>query len=104
MRAYSSTVTYEDFINSVESGDAPPPDVTEPLRALWYAQKGNWDQAHRVAQGIENTDGSWVHANLHREEGDIGNARYWYSRAGRAESKKTVEEERAELIRFFLEA
>ena len=95
---------YEAFIQHVTEHAAPPDGISEPLRALWHAQKGEWDTAHRVAQDITNSDGSWIHANLHREEGDPGNARYWYDRAGRPESKLPVEEERAELILHFLDA
>ena len=54
-----------------------------PLLALWWAGKGEWDQAHEIAQEIDARDGSWVHAYLHRVEGDASNAGYWYRRAGR---------------------
>ena len=95
---------YESFVQHATGESAPPDGISEPLRALWYAQKGDWDTAHNVAQDIDDADGSWIHANLHREEGDLGNARYWYNRAGRPESKRSVEEEREELIRHFLGA
>jgi len=54
-----------------------------PLRALWLAGRGEWEQAHEIAQSDENLDGAWVHAYLHRVEGDTSNANYWYRRAGR---------------------
>ena len=92
------------FIQHVVSNSTPPDDISELLRALWHAQKGDWDSAHEVAQGISSPDGSWIHANLHREEGDLGNARYWYDRAGQPESRQSVEDERTELIRHFLQA
>jgi len=60
-----------------------PPDVPPPLRALWYDAKGDWDRAHQVAQDIDDATGAWIHAYLHRKEGDLGNAAYWYERAGR---------------------
>ncbi len=53
------------------------------LEALWYDARGDWERAHQIAQEVETSEGSWVHAYLHRKEGDLGNARYWYSRAGR---------------------
>jgi hypothetical protein len=61
-----------------------PPSVSVPLLiALWYDAKGDWDKAHEVAQSIHTARGSWVHAYLHRKEGDMSNASYWYARAGR---------------------
>lgn len=53
------------------------------LLALWWDAKGDWAKAHEVAQDVEGADGAWVHAYLHRKEGDVGNAGYWYRRAGR---------------------
>lgn len=54
------------------------------LLALWWAGRDDWQRAHEVAQEIETRDGSWVHAMLHRQEGDLTNAGYWYRRAGRS--------------------
>ena len=54
------------------------------LLALWWDAKGDWERAHEVAQDVDEADGAWVHAYLHRKEGDLGNAAYWYRRAGRA--------------------
>jgi hypothetical protein len=53
------------------------------LLALWWDAKGEWEKAHEIAQDVEGADGAWVHAYLHRKEGDVGNAAYWYRRAGR---------------------
>jgi hypothetical protein len=64
------------------SAGSPPPDLSPALRALWHDARGDWDAAHHVAQDIDNADGSWIHAYLHRKEGDAGNAAYWYRRAG----------------------
>jgi hypothetical protein len=52
-------------------------------QALWHDAKGDWERAHNCAQEDHGRDGSWVHAYLHRKEGDLGNANYWYARAGR---------------------
>lgn len=53
------------------------------LLALWWDGKGDWEKAHEIAQDVVGADGAWVHAYLHRKEGDVGNAGYWYRRAGR---------------------
>ncbi len=60
---------------------APPAGLTPALQALWWDAKGDWDQAHDWAQRDEDGAGDWVHAYLHRKEGDAGNAAYWYRRA-----------------------
>jgi hypothetical protein len=75
------------------SGAAPAPDIDAPLAALWWAAKGNWDKAHKIAQDVETTDAAWVHAYLHRVEGDLGNAGYWYRRAGKPMAKDSLEAE-----------
>ena len=63
---------------------APASGLKPPLAALWWAAKGDWDQAHKIVQDESDADAAWVHAYLHRAEGDLGNARYWYARAGRS--------------------
>lgn len=73
--------TVDQLLSSVESDAEPPEELSSLLLSLWFARKGRWDDAHELAQEIHESDGSWVHAYLHRVEGDIGNARYWYSRA-----------------------
>lgn len=63
---------------------APPTGLSPPLAALWWEAKGDWTQAHETVQAYEgNTPCDWVHAYLHRVEGDLANAGYWYRRAGR---------------------
>ena len=73
--------------------DAEPPAVSPLLRAMWLAANGRWDEAHRIAQDISNRSGAWVHAYLHRVEGDLGNARYWYRQAGQDEATDSLEAE-----------
>ena len=73
------------------------------IRALDHAAKGDWDAAHRIVQEDGSRDAAWVHAHLHRVEGDLPNARYWYARAGRPESTAPLEAEREE-IRHALQA
>jgi hypothetical protein len=74
-------------------GDAPPTGITAPLEALWWDAKGDWTKAHHCAQTEESAAGAWVHAYLHRKEGDLANAGYWYRRAGKplAEGALAVE-------------
>jgi hypothetical protein len=65
------------------SGAAPAPQFDAPLAALWWAAKGKWDDAHKIVQDEATADAAWVHAYLHRVEGDLGNAGYWYRRAAK---------------------
>jgi hypothetical protein len=71
-----------DFKASL-SGAAPASGLDAPLAALWWAAKGHWDEAHKIVQDQATADSAWVHAYLHRVEGDIGNAGYWYRQAGK---------------------
>ena len=61
--------------------DSAPPEVSPALVALWHDARGDWQSAHNVAQDIDDPTGSWIHAYLHRKEGDLGNTTYWYLRA-----------------------
>jgi hypothetical protein len=72
---------------------APPPILSPALRALWLDAQGNWDGAHDSAQADEGGAGDWVHAYLHRKEGDPGNAAYWYRRARKPVCKTSLDEE-----------
>ena len=63
--------------------DEPPSGLSPALEALWWDAKGDWDKAHQRAQEESGARGAWVHAYLHRKEGDLGNARYWYGQARR---------------------
>ncbi len=74
-------MTFPEFEHSLTLKTAPA-DLSPALLALWHDGAGNWQRAHEVAQDIDDETGSWVHAYLHRKEGDEGNARYWYRRAG----------------------
>lgn len=95
-------MTYSEFISSLSS-DQPPQQVSPLLKALWYDGKNDWEGSHNIAQDIDDKNGSWVHAYLHRKEGDISNARYWYSRAGKQESKLSLKEEWESLVHHFIE-
>ncbi|MCJ2090291.1 hypothetical protein MKK88_30535 [Methylobacterium sp. E-005] len=85
--------------------DAPPATWPAPLAALWWLARApsgpgstGWEQAHALVQAEPDRDAAWVHAHLHRIEGDAVNARYWYSRAGRGEPPGTVADEYATLV------
>ena len=74
--------------------DAAPASTLSPsLAALWWAAKGDWDQAHKIVQDESDKDSAWVHAYLHRVEGDLGNAGYWYLQAGQPVAKDSLEAE-----------
>lgn len=77
-----------------------PKSLNLPLQALWHDAQGDWSQAHDVCQAAKNRQGDWVHAYLHRKEGDLGNAEYWYSRAGQSMPAKsvTLDQEWASLV------
>ena len=81
-----------DFRASLNDA-APDPALSPQLAALWWAKKGDWDQAHRIVQDDNGRDAAWVHAYLHRVEGDLGNAGYWYRQAGQVAAKDSLEAE-----------
>lgn len=95
-------MTFEKFKDSL-STSSPPRDVSPLLQALWYDGKNDWEMAHNIAQDVHSKEGSWIHAYLHRKEGDDGNAGYWYARAGVAFPKVTLEEEWKSLVEMFLD-
>ena len=94
-------MTLEQF-EATLAGDAPPQGLTNSLAAMWYDGKGDWEQAHNIAQDIPTREGSWVHAYLHRKEGDNWNANYWYNRAGRSMPDYPLETEWADMVKTFL--
>ena len=81
-----------DFKASL-SGAAPAPGLDAPLAALWWAAKGRWDEAHKIVQDEKTADAAWVHAYLHRVEGDLGNAGYWYRRAAKPAAAGPIDTE-----------
>lgn len=81
----------------------PLPAGTAPLlTALWHDAVGDWGGAHAVAQDVGSPDGAWVHAYLHRREGDISNAHYWYQRAGRTAAVGSLDDERRAIVEALL--
>lgn len=96
-------MTLEEFRASL-SRNAPPDDLSLALAGLWWDGKGDWKRAHESAQQDECPTGSWVHAYLHRKEGDSSNAGYWYGRAGRPPANGTLEQEWREIAETLLKA
>jgi hypothetical protein len=94
---------FEEFSKSISTMLEPPAEISLCLQALWWAKKGDWYSAHDIAQEIIEPNGSWVHAYLHRVEGDIGNAGYWYSKAGKpSKTNESLTEEWEEITRCLL--
>ena len=75
------------------SNAVPPKTVSAALQSLWWAKKGDWEKAHRIAMDDHSRDGAWVHAYLHRVEGDQGNADYWYRQARRPSAQGPLDAE-----------
>jgi hypothetical protein len=94
-------MTLDEFRQSVNR-DVPPPQLTLALAGLWWDAKGHWDNAHESAQQDEGPAGSWVHAYLHRKEGDIANAGYWYRRAGKPACTGSLDREWVEITTVLL--
>lgn len=92
-------MTFEEF-----TGSDDPAALPAPLRALWHDLRGDWDKAHRIAQDIEDETGAWVHAYLHRKEGDLSNASYWYRRARRPVATGPLEDEWRSIVSALLKA
>ncbi len=97
----SEAMTFEHFLTSLDCSE-PAAALPPLLLALWWERKGEWDRGHDIAQS-EGEQGSareaaWVHAYLHRKEGDVGNARYWYGRAGQPFPERTLDEEWKQIV------
>ena len=92
----------DGFRASVAGDDAPPADLAPPLAALWWQGKGDWEAAHGIVQSASDDDAAWVHAHLHRVEGDLGNASYWYRRANRPAVTGDLDAEWAAMVEALL--
>jgi hypothetical protein len=92
-----------DFRASL-SGAKPAPQLDAPLAALWWAAKGCWDEAHKIVQDEETADSAWVHAYLHRVEGDLSNAGYWYRQANKPVATGPLETEWDGIVLALLQA
>jgi hypothetical protein len=96
-------MTIKEFRDSL-SNATPPSGLSLALAGLWWIANGNWNRAHESAQQDEGTDGAWVHAYLHRKEGDASNAAYWYGRAVKRPSSSSFEEEWNEIATALLKS
>jgi hypothetical protein len=94
-------MTLEEFRHSLMR-EEPPSHLSLALAGLWWDAKGNWKQAHESAQQDEGPAGSWVHAYLHRKEGDTSNAGYWYRRADKPPARNSLEQEWTEIAEALL--
>jgi hypothetical protein len=80
-----------------------PEDLSAALQGLWHDLQGHWDQAHEAVQDDDSREAAWVHAYLHRKEGDLGNAAYWYRRAGKSVYRGSLETEGEAIAQALLE-
>jgi hypothetical protein len=92
----------EEFRQSLTNATAPE-ELSPVLLALWHEAKGDWKKAHDILQHEDNANGAWVHAYLHRVEGDTGNAAYWYRRAGKPVAQQSLADEWNALVAAFLD-
>jgi len=95
-------MTFEQFTASLAER-APSAALSPPLAALWWMAKKDWERAHHLVNDLDGSEAAWVHAHLHRVEGDLGNANYWYRRAGKTPSSVTPEAEREAIIKALLQ-
>jgi hypothetical protein len=101
LQAVKMVVSMVDFKASL-SDTVPAPDLDAPLAALWWAANGKWDEAHKIVQDEDDANSAWVHAYLHRVEGDLGNAGYWYRRAGQPVATGSLEIEWEQMVSALL--
>lgn len=94
-------MTLDKFKSSL-SRDEVPPGLSIELVSLWHDGKGDWNMSHEVIQDINSKNAAWIHAYLHRKEGDRGNAQYWYSRANKTMPEMSLDEEWNVLVKHFL--
>ena len=91
-------MNYDNFIKL--TNESNPSDAISGIHlALWHAMKNNWDMAHNIVQDISTDTASWIHAYLHRVEGDLSNANYWYNRAGKKSTTESLESELNNIIK-----
>src|SRR4051794_1238785 len=94
-------MTFAEFKASLARPE-PPATLSPALAALWWDAKEDWDKAHKIVMDESGADCAWVHAYLHRREGDLENAGYWYGQAGREAASGALSEEWAAIIRVLL--
>ncbi|MDJ1472228.1 hypothetical protein QNI19_29010 [Cytophagaceae bacterium DM2B3-1] len=92
---------YQEFISSLSTSE-PPSELNDALKALWYDGKEDWETAHNMAQVNNSPTNCWIHAYLHRKEGDSWNAQYWYTRAGKKMPQVSLKEEWEQIVKALL--
>lgn len=98
---YSKIMQFTQFTDSLHESN-PSADLSVHLKALWYDKNDRWKEAHDLVDSLDDPDSALVHAYLHRVEGDLWNADYWYRKAGRKRPDATLEEEWEKLVQQFL--
>ena len=93
---------YDTFLLSTEKEEQPPKTLPLALKALWWDKKGDWNKSHEFAQEKDKDGGAWVHAYLHRKEGDRFNAGYWYRKAGQPHCQLSLEKEWEQITKALL--
>ncbi len=94
-------MTFSEFKDSLQLTD-PPEHISSELKSLWFDANGNWKASHDIAQEIYSSVGSLIHAYLHRKEGDIPNAQYWYKKAGKPLSQCSLTDEWKQIVEYCL--
>lgn len=94
-------MTLQEFKDSIRN-PIPPKSLSKNLLALWHDSNDNWDEAHNIVQATSGFDGDWIHAYLHRKEGDLSNASYWYSKVGKTCPNVSLKMEWEELANYLL--
>jgi hypothetical protein len=90
----------QKYIKSVELNE--PPQLSIHLLSLWYDAKGDWHKAHSLVDSLQDETACWVHAYLHRKEGDLGNAGYWYRNAGKPMPVVSLQQEWEQIVNALL--
>lgn len=94
-------MTRQEFDASLAEAQ-PPTNFSTGLTSLWWISNNKWDVAHELIDKAPGQDSAWVHAYLHRIEGDEANANYWYARSGRDKPDCGLGKERDVLLKYFL--
>lgn len=94
-------MTFTEFQESIAQDEQPPTSLASELEVLWLAKKDHWHEAHDIAQDLPDPNGAWLHAYLHRVEGDLGNAGYWYHRANQPMPSVSLADEWTQLAQHF---
>ena len=92
---------FESFQQSINDA-APPAGISVYLEALWYDGNGNWNKAHSMVDSLGDTTACWVHAYLHRKEGDLWNSDYWYRKAGKTRPDVSLQQEWETIVKALL--